>query len=184
MGSTHRVARRRFAWSVLVVGALASVLSLSACAELITGRPPGVLVGGVFVPDSDRNKEGHFSFRHDLSPPIKPNPNPVDFGIVRVGTDAHRLLVLSNPTRFPVTVVSTMLDTPCFSLGEHVALPLTVPANGSAELTVTFRPPVGGHCSAVLVLDVDSPKGRFLRVRLDGLGASDTTNAVPTVSKT
>ena len=76
-------------------------------------------------------------------------PDPLNFGNVRVGNQPTRDVTLSNPGVLPVTIDSCAIDAPAGDFSVTVC-PATVPAGGSAAVTVEFAPSVRGLDSVTL----------------------------------
>jgi len=108
--------------------------------------------------------------KHDHAQ-IVMTPSALDFGKVAIDGQAMRVLQLTNPTGFTLTVISARIESRCFSVSaEPAALPLAIAAHGTGTLTIRFRPVVEGQCSGRLIVDVDSAGGRTGQVSLKGRG--------------
>ncbi len=66
-----------------------------------------------------------------------------------------------------------------FTVTSPVALPATIAAGSSIELTVTFNPSAPGPASGTLVVSTDDPANPTLTVSLDGTGLEPAISASP-----
>ena len=108
---------------------------------------------------------------------VKPNlvlsPNPLAFGEQRVGvTSAAQKVLVSNATGSgPITITSVSVGTGGpFALVTPPAMPLTLAAGGSTELSVTFTPSSEGVVSGILTLTTSDKDFSTATVSLTGTG--------------
>ena len=117
------------------------------------------------------------------SPVIAVAPHTLDFGDVRTATTSPaKTATITNTGNGPLTIGAATLggaDAAKFALAA-LALPLTLPANGTALLSVTFAPTtVAGHVATLTVVSND-PLNPSVVVQLKGNGVSPNFGLAPT----
>jgi hypothetical protein len=148
---------------------------------------------GVFAPRSLGDASGSVSFVSYASSSANPllrvvmtgtgtdagqlivDPPIMDFGTVAVGSSAHETGKVTALYE-PVTISSVNISDPQFTL-DGLLLPITIPAGGSKEYTVTFTPQEGGAVSANLAFMSDG-EGSLAVQLLTGVGAVSSTHSV------
>jgi hypothetical protein len=96
-------------------------------------------------------------------------PDALSFGTTALYAESVRTLTLSNPSRFPLTIVSVTVNSPLFAVVNQPSR-LVIPANGQLTLALRFRPEVTGYYYGVLALEVDNPGPSFRHVHVEGRG--------------
>ncbi|RMG51485.1 MAG: choice-of-anchor D domain-containing protein, partial [Acidobacteria bacterium] len=86
------------------------------------------------------------------------NPRTIDFGDVCVGDTADRTFTVSNTGNRPFTITGITSDNPAFSI-VGPALPVTVPAGGSVDVTVRLTCTTPGPQSGTISFVTDSACG-------------------------
>jgi hypothetical protein len=103
------------------------------------------------------------------------DPPTVDFGMVPVGSGAEQTSALIAPDS-EVTILSVNVSDPEFNLG-GLSFPLTIPAGGRQQYTVTFTPQAVGGASATL--SFLSSGGDTVTVQnLTGIGGPSSAHSV------
>lgn len=122
-------------------------------------------------------------FEFDLggggTPNISIPVTEIDFGLTEIGQTASRQLTVFNIGTATLSVDSVQLSNPRFVI-DSPTFPLSIPANGSAILNVTFTPQTYGAQSGNLRVFSTDPGEPFVDVALSGLGV----NADPTIALT
>jgi hypothetical protein len=118
-----------------------------------------------------------------IPPGLVVNPNPVDFGIVSIGDTVTQTLTLTNTS--PDVAISGLtlafaIGTPEFDLA--TPLPQTIPASGTAQVTVTFTPQDVGRSDNTLNLSFTSFKDGPLPVPVFGRGGNEDLIISPALS--
>ncbi|MBS2023227.1 MAG: choice-of-anchor D domain-containing protein, partial [Deltaproteobacteria bacterium] len=98
-------------------------------------------------------------------------PTKVDFGQVTIGGAGSKTIVLTNPGTQPVQLVSYSSDTATFSL-HGPALPATIAAGATLNLTALFTPAVTGAGTATASFKVQGGADPTLTIPLAGTGVA------------
>jgi len=77
---------------------------------------------------------------------LAPSPSSLNFGNMKVGKSQTSTVTLLNSGSTDVTINAANLSGTGFSMSK-LALPITLPANQSTTMSVTFTPPNGGNFS-------------------------------------
>lgn len=101
---------------------------------------------------------------------LRATPSALDFGQVPVASERHEAVVISNPSRFAVTVVHVTVQGCGFAVSSKSGDRPVIPQQGQLTLTLTFQPAAPGACQGLLLIEIDSAGGRFTRVVLTGRG--------------
>jgi len=101
---------------------------------------------------------------------LQAKPSPLTFGNVLVGSDNRQVVVISNPSDFTVTILSTAVHGAGFAILSPLVDRSVIPAHGQLTFTVTFHPGAQGACSGELLLEIDSAVRRFTQVPMTGRG--------------
>jgi hypothetical protein len=154
----------------LVVAAVL-LTSGSGCAFLRgidkVSKTPGLEEAQLVQPLKEKHP-GRSRPNDDLSP-LQADPPVLDFGQVPVASRTRRVVVISNPASFVMSVVRVTVQGCGFALDKQLDQHV-IPAHGDLVLTLAFRPVETGFCAGELLLESDSAVGRFTPVVLKGRG--------------
>lgn len=106
------------------------------------------------------------------------SPSTVPFGSVAIGSSATSQITFTNSSSSPVVVSNVALSAGTFTDDGLGTLPVTIAANGTAQLNVHFSPTAAGDASAQLVITDNSVSASSLTIELIGTGAQ----SVPALS--
>lgn len=106
-----------------------------------------------------------------VQPSLTTTPTGLDFGKVKVGAVATRVLTLTARTAAPVTISSITVEGASASKFALGAVPSTIEAGGSKALAVTFAPDAVAAFPARLNIKSDDPDHPSLLVAMAGEGA-------------
>nr|HEX4312578.1 choice-of-anchor D domain-containing protein [Kofleriaceae bacterium] len=115
------------------------------------------------------------------TPSIAASPGTLDFGSVRVGSDASLPITLSNTGSGELTISALALagvDVTDFVL-DAVTLPIELAPGGSATLHVSYEPTVVATEAAELDVTSDDPATGALVVPIKGIGVSPSVDVAP-----
>ena len=106
----------------------------------------------------------------DLVPGLEIEPNPLDFGLVSVGTLTTDSVTLSNGGSDTLTVDDITVDGAAFDASWGVTLPYVMYPGESFDVSVDFLPTTSGDFEGSLVVTSDDPESPGIGVLL-GEGA-------------
>lgn len=109
-------------------------------------------------------------------------PNIVSFGSVSLGTTASASVSLVNQGSAAVQVSQISLAGQSFSLNGGGALPITLAAGGTLNLSVNFSPATLGAATGELVITSDAAPTGTLSVELVGTGTAASAPNLPELS--
>src|SRR5262245_37148194 len=149
---------------------IALVISQTACAVLETIDKVSK-IPGLEEAEARNAMEKRPSRTGDASDiaQLQANPPQVLFDSVPVASRRQQIVVVSNPATFPMTIMHTSV-TGCDFAVSGAGDRTTVAAKSDVTVTVTFQPSQRRICSGVLLIEVDSAVGRFMRIPLRGQG--------------
>jgi hypothetical protein len=104
-------------------------------------------------------------------------PSSIDFGKVLVDGSSVRSLMISNEGTEDLVVSSITVDNPAFGVDPTS---MTLPADSSASVSVTFTPESEGSMTGILTISSNDPAEPTVEVPLNGTGA--TLEAVVSVA--
>jgi hypothetical protein len=110
-------------------------------------------------------------------PEVRWDPNPYDFGNTALGASARATISLMNVGGAPVVVDDVYTDGAPFEAWLDLALPLTLDAGDSVDVTVEFTPTDAGSVSGEIWAVHDGPTGADMGV-LQGSAAASGPVAV------
>ncbi|MDT7041204.1 choice-of-anchor D domain-containing protein [Candidatus Nitronereus thalassa] len=151
----------------------------------VTNRPEGKRLNNVFgnqvVWGEDLNDLDNFnvfastfSFVPDAQPDIEVAPPSVNFGNVELFSSQSAIVTIQNVVPDADLTVSDFAlssgGTGDFTLTTVPATPLVIPANGSADVEVTFTPSSEGAAADSLDITSDDPDESLVSVAISGTG--------------
>ena len=164
MIETHRMARRRFALSVLLASAYAGV----ACAHANPGLGPisgtcarcgavEVIADGV-IGVIDQLPSRAPDARVQI---LRFDPPELTFGVLRPNETATRTERVTNLAGVPLRLLAVSVSASAFSLVDGPVVPLTLAPGEQVEFRVRFQPKWGVYHSGNLeVVTNESPRAR------------------------
>lgn len=108
-------------------------------------------------------------------PKIAGSPNPLPFGKVRKGSSLTKKAALTNKGRADLRIKAislTGINKSEFGLVDQTCLGQTLPASGSCDVQVTFRPSTIGNKRGSLIIKSSDPATPSLTISLTGTGTS------------
>ena len=100
-----------------------------------------------------------FLFAATATGQLAPNPSPVNFGSVVIGTTVPQSVVLSNTGGSNLTISQTTVSGTGFGIGS-LGLPLTLAPGQSVPLTTTFAPQSSSNFSGSVSIAYSVPKNK------------------------
>ncbi|MBK7863296.1 MAG: choice-of-anchor D domain-containing protein [Archangiaceae bacterium] len=104
-------------------------------------------------------------------------PSPLDLGYVPLSASASKVLTFTSLAAVPVTISNLRSANVAFSVS---ASSLTIPARGTADVTVTFAPRTLGPSHGQLAFDSTLAKQPSGTIAVDGYGGGPDIDARPT----
>jgi WD40-like Beta Propeller Repeat len=117
--------------------------------------------GGLAPPDSNKVRD---VFVRDLPPAVQATPNPLDFGVVPLGTPASLTVTVLSIGWTPVAMTTSTIggtDASDFVVAGDLCLGQTLPNGTACSIAVLYVPTASGPRSATLEIEdtaLDSPQ--------------------------
>ncbi|HYE24030.1 MAG TPA: choice-of-anchor D domain-containing protein, partial [Clostridia bacterium] len=150
-----------------------NTLTLNASLTWSSGQGVALAFGGN-APDVGAQEADGTTAQPDAAPAgsVTANPTAVAFGSVLLNSSSSKALILTNGGGSSVTVSQLSVSNGAYSI-TGATLPLTIPAGGSAAVTVNFRPTaVGTYTGTLTAVNNGSPS--TVSIPLSGSGFEAT----------
>jgi hypothetical protein len=128
--------------------------------------------GGVVAESNEFDNEAidEFTVIAAALPEVDLSPLSIDFGQIGIGDSATTVVTVTNLGEGTLNVYELgLVGAPEFTLGA-VTLPLAIPTNTTADLTVTFEPTLEGMFYSELSLTTNDGDETFLAIPIAGEG--------------
>ncbi|MHA2610362.1 MAG: choice-of-anchor D domain-containing protein [bacterium JZ-2024 1] len=131
----------------------------------------GERLGSLSVPSSDPDEPNIVASLRGVgitSASIEASPNPMDFGLVRVGISVEQMEVVANRGESPLQIFDVLLSGEGFALVEEGCKGRTLQMNETCTMKVQFAPALPGAYSGEIAIQSSDPNRNPLIVALFG----------------